>query len=60
MQAEAIRIIHEEHHALTAMLSAMRGIAERLREHGDPRDFDVMRAILIYIDELPERLHHVK
>jgi hemerythrin-like domain-containing protein len=60
MQAEAIRIIHEEHHALTAMLSAMRGVAERLREHADPRDFDVMRAILLYIDEFPERLHHVK
>ncbi len=60
MQQEALRIIHDEHHAITAMLSAMRGVAGRLRDRADPQDFDVMRAILLYIDEFPERLHHVK
>ena len=60
MQHEALRIIHDEHHAITAMLSAMRGVAARLSRQPDPQDFDVMRAILLYIDEFPERLHHVK
>lgn len=58
MQQKAIRIIHDEHRALVAMLSAMRGVAERLSRQAQPRDFDVMRAILLYIDEFPERLHH--
>lgn len=60
MQHEALRIIHDEHHAISAMVSAMRAIGKRLEQSADPQDFDVMRAILLYIDEFPERLHHVK
>ncbi len=60
MQHAALKIIHDEHHAISAMVSAMRAIGKRLAQTADPQDFDVMRAILLYIDEFPERLHHVK
>ena len=52
--------IRDEHSALAAILRSMRMMGER-----GPRDepqgyFDVMRAMLFYIDEFPERLHHPK
>jgi hemerythrin-like domain-containing protein len=56
----AIRIIREEHAAVSAVL---RSLLAMLREGpGDEpeRFFDVLRAMLFYIDEFPERLHHPK
>ena len=52
--------IRDEHSALAAILRSLRMMGER-----GPRDepqgfFDVMRAMLFYIDEFPERLHHPK
>jgi hemerythrin-like domain-containing protein len=56
----SVRIILDEHAALSAMLVSLR----QMVEHG-PGDrpeafFDVVRAMLFYIDEFPERLHHPK
>ena len=56
----ADQIIRDEHAALAAMLRSMRMLIA-----GGPRDeperfFDVLRAMLFYIDEFPERLHHPK
>ena len=59
MSRSALRIIHEEHRALAAMLRSLRLLAEPLRDGREP-DFGLMRAILFYIDEFPERLHHAK
>lgn len=60
MTHKSIRIIREEHAALAAMLQSLRLMLKR-----GPRDqpemfFDVLRAMLFYIDEFPERLHHTK
>ena len=60
MSRTAIRIIHEEHRALAAMLRTLHLLADRIREVGGAPDFDLIRAILFYIDEFPERLHHAK
>jgi hemerythrin-like domain-containing protein len=60
MSRTAIRIIHEEHRALAAMLRTLHLLADRIREGGGAPDFDLIRAILFYIDEFPERLHHTK
>lgn len=60
MTREAVKIIHEEHRALAAMLASLRLIAERLGPRPDPEDLALVRAILFYIDEFPERLHHAK
>jgi hemerythrin-like domain-containing protein len=56
----AIRVIQAEHQALAAML---RSVLMLIRQSGDsrrPLPFDVLRAMLFYIDEFPERLHHPK
>jgi hemerythrin-like domain-containing protein len=56
----AIRIIREEHQALSAMLSSLHLLLRQHRQDSAPVRFDVLRAMLFYIDEFPERLHHRK
>lgn len=60
MQAESLKIIREEHATLATLLRSM----ERLIAQGpgpQPANyFEVLRAMLLYIDEFPERLHHPK
>ncbi len=60
MKHEALKIIHEEHRALAALLETLRLLTERLGPVADPRDLSLIRAIFFYIDEFPERLHHAK
>jgi len=56
----ALQIIRDEHAALAAMLQSMRMMVERGPDAGRHNFFDVVRAMLFYIDEYPERLHHPK
>jgi hemerythrin-like domain-containing protein len=60
MLQTSIQIIHDEHNALSAMLRSIGMMMER--GPGDEREnfFDVLRTMLFYIDEFPERLHHPK
>lgn len=60
MAREALKIIHEEHRALAAMLASLRLVSERLGATPAAEDLALVRAILFYIDEFPERLHHAK
>ncbi len=60
MVPESIRIIHEEHAALSAMLQSLRMMVQRGPGDAPEQYFDVLRAMLFYIDEFPERLHHTK
>ncbi len=60
MAHESIRIIHEEHAALSAMLQSLRMMVQRGPGDAPGAYFDVLRAMLFYIDEFPERLHHTK
>lgn len=66
MVHESIRIIRDEHVALAAMLRSLSSMIERGPTDGpkpllEPENFfDVVRAMLFYIDEFPERLHHPK
>ena len=56
----SIRIIHEEHASLAAMLRSSLMMVQRGPQDQPERFFDVMRAMLFYMDEFPERLHHTK
>ena len=56
----AIQIILAEHAALAAMLRTLLMLIEQHRHKGTLPDFGVLRAMLFYIDEFPERLHHRK
>ncbi len=60
MTHESIRIIRDEHAALAAMLRSLLMMVERGPGDAADRYFDVLRAMLFYIDEFPERLHHPK
>lgn len=60
MSHESIRIIHDEHAALAAMLQSLRMMLKRGPGNDANSFFDVLRAMLFYIDEFPERLHHTK
>ncbi|MEN9888001.1 MAG: hypothetical protein RL559_38 [Pseudomonadota bacterium] len=56
----SLQIIRDEHASLAAMLQSMRMMVERGPDEGRKTFFDVVRAMLFYIDEFPERLHHPK
>ena len=60
MKHRSLEIIRDEHSSLAAMLQSMRLMGDR-GPQDDPRNFfDVLRAMLFYIDEFPERLHRPK
>lgn len=56
----ALQIIRDEHASLAAMLQSMRLMVKRGPNQDRRKFFDVLRAMLFYIDEFPERLHHPK
>lgn len=60
MLKQSLQIISEEHSALAAMLRSLSMMVDRGPDHEPERYFDVLRAMLFYIDEFPERLHHTK
>lgn len=60
MRHATLDVIHEEHQALAAMLRSMGMLIDQASREGHPPDFAVLRAMLFYVDEFPERLHHPK
>ena len=52
--------MREEHTALAAVLRSLSMLLEMGPCDEPERFFDVLRAMLFYIDEFPERLHHPK
>ena len=60
MQHATVTILRNEHAALAAMLrSLLLLLAQHRRERTLP-DFETLRAMLFYVDEFPEKRHHVK
>lgn len=59
-----LQVIRDEHAALAAMLRSLRLMLARGPDSPPAGDdagfFDVLRAMLFYIDEFPETLHHPK
>ncbi|MBL8348797.1 MAG: hemerythrin domain-containing protein [Burkholderiaceae bacterium] len=60
MRHPALDVIHDEHQALAAMLRSMSLLVAQAHREGHAPDFGVLRAMLFYVDEFPERLHHPK
>ena len=56
----ALQTIRDEHASLGAMLQSMRLMVEKGPSDNQRQFFDVLRGMLFYIDEFPERLHHPK
>jgi len=60
MSHATLTIIRDEHQALAAMLRSLSMLLAEHRRKGVPPDFGVLRAMLLYVDEFPEKLHHTK
>ena len=57
---KSLDIIHDEHRALAAMLSGMRTLVTNIEAGRLRPDFDLFAAMIRYIDEVPEVIHHPK
>lgn len=55
-----IRIIQDEHGALSAVLRSISLLLSECRRHRITPDYAILRAMLFYIDEFPEKVHHSK
>ena len=60
MKHSSLQIIREEHSSLAAMLQSLRMMLQRGPGTDTRQYFDVLGAMLFYIDEFPEKLHHTK
>ncbi|MFC5498720.1 hemerythrin domain-containing protein [Caenimonas terrae] len=60
MSHPAATIIHEEHAAVAAMLRSLQAMVQQGPGEAPERFFDVVRAMLFYIDEFPGQRHHPK
>ena len=60
MTHDASQIIRQEHAAVAAVLRSLLLLLGQGPGDEPARFFDVARAMLFYIDEFPERLHHPK
>jgi len=56
----SLQVIHDEHTTLAAMLRSLGMMVARGPGTDAQAYFEVVRAMLFYIDEFPERLHHPK
>ena len=57
---DSLRTIRDEHMALAAMLRSLQQLVRQGVAAPESRFFDTVQAMLFYIDEFPERLHHPK
>lgn len=57
---QAIEIMRSEHRTLGAAIHALVGIVDSVVIRGGAPNFDVLRALLQYIDQYPDQFHHPK
>ena len=56
----AIHVILSEHHRLTSIVSGMLRVVDGMASSSGPASAMLMRAMLYYINEFPEQVHHPK
>jgi len=57
-QMAALAIIGDEHRSLGAVIHGLEFVVREARQSGNPASFPLLHAMLYYIREFPERLHH--
>jgi len=60
MTHSSLIVIRREHRALSAMLRSITLLLREHRRRSTLPDFDALQAMLFYVDEFPEKLHHPK
>lgn len=58
--ANAVTLIKAEHRALARLLGAMQALVTRYRDPVGERNLELFDAMLRYIENVPDRLHHPK
>lgn len=56
----AIDVIRSEHRSLAAVLNGLVEVVRGIRERGEAPNYDLLGAMIYYIDAFPERCHHPK
>ena len=56
----APNVIRDEHRSIAAVLSALKQLARAAEDPAVKPEFEVFHAMIYYIDQFPERLHHPK
>jgi hemerythrin-like domain-containing protein len=57
---ESIRIVKDEHRSISTVLHALKHLTRITQDASIEPEFKAIRAMIRYIDEYPERLHHPK
>jgi hemerythrin-like domain-containing protein len=57
---KSLQKIHDEHRSLSAVLHGLKQLARDVELATSRPDFRALRAMVRYIDEFPEKLHHPK
>jgi hemerythrin-like domain-containing protein len=57
---KALRIIYDEHRSISAVLNGLLALAREASKPEVRPEFPVLNAMIHYIDQFPERLHHPK
>lgn len=60
MTHSSLIVIRREHRALSAMLRSITLLLREHRRRSTLPAFDALQAMLFYVDEFPEKLHHPK
>jgi hemerythrin-like domain-containing protein len=55
-----LSIIYDEHRSLAAVVQGLRHLVGEYRLGRMAADFSLLRAIVFYLDEFPQKLHHPK
>jgi len=55
-----LTILRDEHRSMAAVINGLEFVARQARDQGTPPSFPLLRAMLRYIEEFPEKLHHPK
>jgi nucleotide-binding universal stress UspA family protein/hemerythrin-like domain-containing protein len=56
----ALSVIKDEHRSLSAVIHGLQRVVARACTGGERPDFQLLNAMLFYIEQFPERLHHPK
>lgn len=59
-EQNVLRVIHTEHGNLASIIRGMQHFVRLIDQGGAAPDLKVFRAMLFYVDEYPDRVHHPK
>lgn len=60
MLNSALAVIHDEHRSLAAVVHGLRYLVRESRTKNIRPDFRILWAMITYLEEFPEKLHHPK